>query len=267
MNNEEFLDRYGPVALVTGASSGIGKAFAGLLAQRGLALVLVARRADRLQALSAELRDTHGTGVNIIQADVGDLDDLQRILAQTAALDVGLVISNAGFSIKGEYAAMDARRMTEMLRVNCQAPLLLAHGFVPRLKARGKGGLIFTSSVEALIGCPFSTAYSATKALVKNLGEGLWGELTPLGIDVLTLCPGATDTEALAGSGVDVSRMEHVMSPVDVARLTLENIRNGPVFISSEHYRKLFEQLTAMPRREALLAMARSMQGQAGQAE
>jgi short-subunit dehydrogenase len=135
--------------------------------------------------------------------------------------------------------------------------MLLAHGFVPRLKRRGRGGILFTSSVEALIGCPYSANYSSSKALINSLGEALWGELTPDGIDVLTVCPGATATDRL--QGVDPATLKNAMSPADVARLALDNLRNGPVYVPSEHYRKLFEQLTSMPRRTALSKMAAMM--------
>jgi hypothetical protein len=174
-------------------------------------------------------------------------------------VNVGLVISNAGFGLKGQHALNDSKAMTDMLMVNCNTPMLLAHGFIPRLRKRRKGGIIFTSSVEALIGCPFSTAYSASKAFVNGLGEGLWGELTPEGIDVLTICPGATDTEAPGLQGIDVATLHNVMSPDEVARLALANMDNGPVYICSEHYKASFERLRSMPRREALMAMARSM--------
>jgi short-subunit dehydrogenase len=149
--------------------------------------------------------------------------------------------------------------MADMLMVNCNTPMQLAHGFIPRLRKRGKGGIILTSSVEALMGCPYSTAYSATKALVNSLGEGLWAELQPEGIDVLTLCPGATESEAAGLQGIDISTLTNVMPSDEVARLTLENIQNGPVFFSSEYYRANFEKLLSMPRRDALLAMARGM--------
>jgi short-subunit dehydrogenase len=145
-----------------------------------------------------------------------------------------------------------------MLMVNCHTPMLLANGFIPRLRQRGGGGILFTSSIEALLGVPFSAGYSASKGFLLRLGEALWGELTPEGIDVLTLCPGATDTEALARAGMDPARLPNVMSPAAVARLALENLSNGPSFIPSPHYQKLFEQLLAMPRRDALTAMARS---------
>jgi short-subunit dehydrogenase len=94
---------------------------------------------------------------------------------------------------------------------------------------------------------------------VNALGEGLWGELTPDGIDVLTICPGATDTEAAALQGIDPATLKNVMSPDDVVKLALDNIQNGPLIVTSEHYKKIFDQLRSMPRRDALIAMARSM--------
>ena len=195
MTENDFSERYGPVALVTGASSGIGKAFAEALAAQGFDLVIVARRVERLEALAAQLTSEHAIRVKTCRIDLADPSAAQQMLDATAALDIGLVVSNAGFGLKGEFAAGDARLMAEMLMVNCNVPMQLAHGFIPRLRRRGKGGLIFTSSVEALIGLPYSTAYSATKALVNALGEGLWAELRADGIDVLTLCPGATDSK------------------------------------------------------------------------
>jgi short-subunit dehydrogenase len=255
----DFNDRYGPVALVTGASSGIGKSFAEVLAAKGMNLVLVARRVQRLEDLAEHLKKQHGVDVKVCEIDLAEADAAQRILEATASLDIGLVVSNAGFGMKGDHAANDPKAITDMLMVNCNTPMLLAHGFVPRLRRRGKGGIIFTSSVEGLIGCPYSTAYSASKALVNSLGEGLWGELTPDGIHVLTICPGATDTEAAALQGIDPSTLRNVMSPDDVAKLALDNIENGPLLITSDHYKATFDQLLSMPRRDALTAMARSM--------
>jgi uncharacterized protein len=253
---DDFVTRYGPAAVVTGASSGIGSAFAEQLARKGLDLVLVARRTDRLAELGDRLGAAHGVNVRSLGVDLVRPDAADRILEATADLDVGLLVSNAGFGMKGDHADNDPTVMTEMLMVNCQAPLQLTRGFVPRLRARGRGGIILVSSVEGLIGCPYSAAYSATKALVKTLGEGLWGELQPEGIDVLTLCPGATESEAAARSGMDPSKMRNVMKAADVAALTLDNLREGPTFISSEHYRQQFDGLLAMPRRAALTAMA-----------
>ncbi|GAB3104152.1 SDR family NAD(P)-dependent oxidoreductase [Aestuariicella hydrocarbonica] len=259
MQRIDLKHQYGPVALVTGASSGIGQAFAELLAARGLDLVLVARRLERLTALAARLQETCGIQVTICPIDLSDTTAARKILEATATLDVGLVISNAGFGIKGEYTQVEAGVMTDMLNVNCHSPMQLTHGFIDRLRHRGKGGIILTSSVEGLMGCPYSSAYSATKGFVINLGEGLWAELRDDNIDVLTLCPGATDTEAPALQGIDPKTLQHLMSPADVARLAFENIQNGPVYIPSEHYQKTFDRLLSLPRRDALMAMAKSM--------
>ena len=259
MTPEEFKDRYGPAALVTGASSGIGQAFAEALAARGLDVVLAARRLDRLEALAGRLAQAHGVRARALQVDLARPDAAQRMLDATADLDLGLVVSNAGFGLKGEHAANDPQAMAEMLMVNCNVPMQLAHGVIPRLRRRGKGGVVFTSSIEGLMGCPYSAAYSATKALVNALGEALWAELHPEGIDILVLCPGATESEAAAKQGIDISKLRDVMPAREVAELTLDNIENGPVFFSSEPYRANFEKLLALPRRDALTTMAGAM--------
>lgn len=254
-----FRNYYGPFALVTGASSGIGWGFAEELAERGLNLVLTARRFDRLEALANRLNAQHGIDARICKADLAAPSAAAKLLEFTSNLDVGLVVSNAGFGMKGPHEGTDAAEITDMLMVNCNAPMLLARGFVPRLKTRAKGGFIFTSSVEAMLGCPFSAAYSASKALVVAFGEALWGELAGTGIDVLTLCPGATESEAAAKQGIELSKLQHVLTGRQVARLTLDNIGEGPTYFSSEYYKASFGRLLSMPRRDALKAMAQGM--------
>ncbi|MQY21467.1 SDR family NAD(P)-dependent oxidoreductase [Nocardia macrotermitis] len=258
---DDFTHRYGPVAVVTGASSGIGRSLATQLATRKLDLVLVARRLDRLQQLAEELSSEHGVEVTVHQADLADPAAAAGIVDAVAGLDVGLLVSNAGFGMKGPFELGDAQTLTDMTTVNCHTPTQLAHGLVPHLKQRGRGGILFTSSVEGLLGCPFSAGYSASKAYVNALGEALWGELTPLGVDVLTLCPGATDTEAPRLLGIDPASLHDLMSPDDVAASALEHLRQGPTHIPSEHYRRQFEQLLAIPRGQALTAMAKAVSG------
>ncbi|MFT4027675.1 MAG: SDR family NAD(P)-dependent oxidoreductase [Novosphingobium sp.] len=257
----ELRDRYGPVAVVTGASSGIGWAFAEELAKRGFDLVLVARRVDRLEDLARQLTAANGIAVAALPVDLGRADAAQIILDATTSHDVGLVVSNAGFGMKGDHADNDPAAMTEMLMVNCNVPMQLARGFAPRLRARGSGGLILVSSVEGLIGCPYSTAYSASKALVNALGEGLWAELKPDGVDVLTVCPGATESEAAGKQGIDLAKLRNVMPARDVARASLDNLAEGPTFFPSEIYKATFDQLLAMPRCDALMAMAKGIKG------
>lgn len=259
MNDKEFFDRYGPAALVTGASSGIGKAFAEALAAKGFDLIIVARRVERLRELAARLTQVHGVRVTVAQINLADPGAVRQMLDASDGLDVGLVVSNAGFGLKGEFAVSDAAAMADMLMVNCNVPMQLAHGFIPRLRRRGKGGIIFTSSIEGLMGMPYSAAYAATKALVNALGEGLWAELRDEGIDVLTLCPGATESEAAGLQGIDISTLQNVMPAAEVAAKTLENIQNGPTFFSSEYYRENIAALASMPRPDALMMIMKNM--------
>lgn len=258
-DEHNFLGKYGPYALVTGATSGIGKAYAEELASRGFNLVLVARRINLLDEMAAQLTTQHGTMVTTIEQDLSAVDSARNVLQATQALDIGLVVSNAGFSLKGAHENNDPEEITRMLMVNCHTPAQLTHGFIPRLKQRGRGGIVLTGSVEGLMGCPYSGIYSASKALVKSLGEALWAELKPHGVDVLTLCPGATDTEGLRKAGFDPSRIPHIDQPDTVAKRALAEIANGPTYVSNHHYRQLFEQLTSMSRDQALLTMAQGM--------
>jgi short-subunit dehydrogenase len=257
----EFRDRYGPIALITGASSGIGLAFAEELAERGFDLVLVARRVDRLQELTEKLETRHGTKVSICDADLSEPNAPTELHRLVAGRDIGLVISNAGFSVRGPHESLDPDELTEMLTVNCHAPLHLARLFLPALKARRKGAFVMVSSIEALMGCPMSAAYAAMKALVLHLGEGLYAEAAGSGVDILTCCPGATNTEAGVRAGVDMSQLANVQQPRDLAVLTLDNLANGPTYFPNAAYKAQFDQLLAMPKRDALLAMASAMKG------
>ena len=256
----DFTARYGPVALVTGASSGIGYAFAEELAYRGLDLVVTARRLDRLEELATRLAQESGIAVTPYQSDLADPEAPRRLAEFTTAMDIGLVISNAGFGLRrAPHEAHDAAALTELLMVNCHAPSALAHSFIPRLRARGGGGIVFTSSVEGALGGPYSAAYSSSKAMVTALGEALWGELAETGIDVLTLCPGKTVSEALVKQGFAPSMLDDAMPAREVARLALDHITDGPTYISSEYYAAMIEQMSALPRRQALLASAAAM--------
>jgi short-subunit dehydrogenase len=261
----EFQDRYGPVALVTGASSGIGRGFAEELAARGLDLVITARRRERLEELAARLQAQHGVKVDVVVADLSEAGAPQLLADATTGHDIGLVVSNAGFSVRGYHETLNPAELTEMLMVDCHAPLHLSHRFLPRLKARGAegrgSGLVMVSSIEALMGCPFSAAYAAMKALVVHLGEGLFAEAAAAesGVDVLTTCPGATDTEAGLRAGIDMSKIPNLQDPRELAVITLDNLRNGPTCFPNAAYKAQFDQMLAMPRADALRAMAQGM--------
>ena len=181
-----LLDRYGPCALITGASSGIGDAFARQLAREGFDLVLVARRKERLDALVADLRASQSGGGNIdvLALDLTRPDFIDVIASFCRGRDIGLLVSNAGAGLKGAFDETPLEKKHAILELNCRAPMVLADAFIPRFKERGRGGLIITSSIESVVGFPFSATYAATKAFATSLGEGLWGELDGSGVDV-----------------------------------------------------------------------------------
>jgi short-subunit dehydrogenase len=258
---KDFETRYGPWALVTGASSGIGEAFAHLLAEAGIHLLIVARRGDTLNALAKELSGKHGVEVEALSLDLGQPDFLDSLLEACDGKDIGLVVSNAGIAAKGAYVEMKPQELTRLLDVNCRAPLLLAQAFLPRLKQRGRGGFLITGSLEGFQAYPYSVPYAATKAFVHSLGEGLWGEMRGSGIDVLVLAPGATDTELLPLTGMDVSDMPTgVMSSREVALVGLKQLQSGPTVIAGFVNRLMMGMLGLMPRRWAILAGGKGMQ-------
>jgi uncharacterized protein len=260
----DFKQRCGPIALITGASSGIGWGFAEELAERGFDLVLTARRSNRLEELAELLERRHGTHTQLCDVDLSVPTAPDTLFQLTKGRDIGLVVSNAGFSVRGLHETLNPDELTEMLTVNCHAPLHLARLFLPGLKARGKGGFIMVSSIEALMGCPYSAAYAAMKAMVSHLAQGLFAEAVGSGVDILACCPGATNTEAGVRAGVDMSKLANVQQPRELAALTLDNLTNGPEYFPNAAYKAQFDQMLSMPKRDALHAMAAGMKAAQG---
>lgn len=254
----DFTERYGPWALVTGASSGIGEQFARVLAERGLNVVISARRADRIEALAESLRSAHGVEMLPVVADLGDAAGTAAIVDAVAGLDLGLVVSNAGFGLKGVHAEQDPVQLDAMLNVNCRAPMQFACQLIPRLVGRGRGGLIITGSIEGFIGFPWSAAYAATKAFVLSLGEAVAFELRDTGVDLEVLCPGSTDTEALVKQGFNPQEMRGLMPPRAVVEQALANLGRRAVFVPGGGNRFFARLLSNLPR-----AMAVSFAGNA----
>lgn len=190
----EFAKRYGPWAVVAGASEGIGAAFARALARRGLDVVLVARRREPLAALEREITASAAVRVRGISLDLSGDDAGAQLDQQTADLDVGLVVYNAALSPRGEFLDIPLLAQQTAIDVNVRRPLELAHRFGRRFAARGSGGIVLLSSLTAFQGSPFVATYGATKSFLLAFAEGLWFELAPRGVDVLAVCAGATRT-------------------------------------------------------------------------
>ena len=191
----DFLARFGPWAVVTGASSGIGEAFARQLAAKGIHLVLVARREDRLQRLAEELRETNGVETRIVPVDLAGENFLPVVEQATNDLEIGLLVNNAGVLSAGRFLDHDLRDELNQLNVNTRAVLTLAHHFGRRMRERRRGGVIFLASTVAFAGVPGMSAYAASKAHVLSFAEGFAAEVAGDGIAVLALCPGPTSTE------------------------------------------------------------------------
>ncbi|MCG3135201.1 MAG: hypothetical protein HMLKMBBP_02707 [Planctomycetes bacterium] len=186
---------YGGWALVTGASSGIGEEFARRLAAMGHPVALVARRADRLAALAAEIRAAHGVEAREIVADLADPDGPERVQAAMADAEVGFLVNNAGFGWSGRFVDSDPARDAEMIRLNCGAVTALTHAFLPPMLRRDRGAIVIVASLAGHQPCPWFAVYGATKAFDLMLAEALWSETRGTGVDVLALAPGSTKTE------------------------------------------------------------------------
>jgi short-subunit dehydrogenase len=184
-------------ALITGASSGIGREFARVLAAEGVNLVLVARRAERLKELAAELSDGTGVDVEIFTADLGAEADLQSVEQRLADPErpIELLVNNAGYASAGAFADLPASVSTEQVQVNVIAPIRLTRAVLPSMIARGRGGVIMMSSMAAALPLPRSSAYGASKAFLTSLSETLYMELRSSGVHVTSVAAGLTRTE------------------------------------------------------------------------
>jgi uncharacterized protein len=197
---KDFRARYGPWALVTGASEGIGESFARALAARGLHLLLVARREGPLESLAAELRAAHSVQVRTASADVARPDLLAVLDGLAGDAEVGLLVHNAAFSALGPFLDRPLDDLMKVIDVNCRAPLAMAHHFAKKMVPRGRGGIILMSSLAGGQGTPIVAAYAASKAFEIILAEGLWDELRPAGVDVLACRAGPTRTPSYEAS-------------------------------------------------------------------
>ena len=250
-----FRTRYGPWALVAGASLGMGAEYSRQLAARGLNVFLVADAPDPLEELARALAGEHGVATRSLVVDLAAIDALERIDEATRDLEVGLLVYNAAYSIVGRFADVALADKLKMLDVNCRGPLLLTHHFGLRMATRARGGVILMSSLAAFQGQAMVGTYAATKAFDLVLAESLWDELRPHGIDVLAFCPGATRTPAyLASNPRPVGPLSApVMEPRDAVAAALAALGNGPTSIPGRTNRLAALLLHRMLSRRALV--------------
>jgi uncharacterized protein len=203
---------YGPWALVTGASSGIGEEFARQVAASGINLVLLARREDRLKEVAAGLQARYHVRARALPVDLSRDGILGAVAAATEDLDIGLAVANAGAGNSGPFISLPLERLREIVQLNVIAHLEPAHHFGRRLAGRGRGGLVLVSAAAAAGGLPYMANDSATKAYPLNLGEALHVELSQAGVNVTVLAPLIVDTGVDARMGIHAAPMPAAIS-------------------------------------------------------
>ena len=252
-----FHERYGPWALVAGASAGLGESFARLLAARGFHLVLLARRETALAELAEDLRRGHGVEVRTEPVDLARADLVETVERATAGAEVGLLVYNAAHSAIGPFVERPLAEHLRVLDVNCRGPLALAHALGGAMARRGRGGIVLMTSLAASQGNPMLASYAASKAFDLVLAEGLWAELRGRGVDVLACRAGATRTPGYAASRP--RRSVPLMEPGDVARQALEALGRGPSTVVGALNRvAAFAFGRLLPRRASIRIMGRA---------
>lgn len=257
----DFSERYGPWALITGASAGLGATFARALAARGLHLALVARRRERLEELGSELRKQHGVQVLPVALDLTAADALPRLQEALGQRPVGLLVNNAGYGAGGGFLAWERAWQTGMVRLNCEVPVLLAHAFLPEMVARGRGGLIFLASTAAYMATPYFAVYGASKAFDLHLGEALRVELRGSGVDVITLSPGPTTSEFHQIAWGKKTSAGPVMEPGPVVELALRRLGRRDAVVPGLANRIMVWGARLAPRAWSTRVAARLLQG------
>lgn len=270
-----FTAKYGPWALVAGASEGVGAAFAEELARRGIDIVLVARRQAALDEVAAGIRQRTGRQTRTCAVDLAVPEAATAVAAATEDLDIGFLVYCAGADPRFEpFLAQPVRAAEAMVWRNCMVPVQLCHHFASAMVRRGGGGIVLFGSGAGLVGGPNMVAYGATKAFDLVFAEALWSELHDKGVDVLGLILGKTDTPALR-------RLEHSRGQIDsedrrppdavtvdeVIREAFDNLANGPTCLVGDQMRAAASMLGSLTRNEAARLMAQAIAAAMGGTE
>jgi len=224
----------GKWALITGASAGIGVAFAKELAFGGTNLVLTARRKDRLEELARSLAANYKINTQVIAADLADSNAPEKIFAFTKekGIEIDLLINNAGFGQYGEFPSVEKQRLLAMVQVNCSAVVHLTRLYLPEMIARRRGDVLILASTASFQAVPYISTYAATKAFDLLFAEGLAEEMKPYGIRVCALCPGSTESEFHAVSGQE-KFIRNAETAEKVAHTGLKALAAGKSYVIS----------------------------------
>lgn len=237
--SETFESKYGPWALVTGAAQGLGAEFSRQIASLGLDVVLVDVLAEEVARVAEEIQQTSARETRTVVADLTHPEFIDVLREGTEGIEVGLLVSNAGFGPVGLFFEQSLEDKLRMVDVNVRAPLILVQEFGAKMVARKRGGIILLSSASALHGVAYAANYAATKAYNLILAESLWDELRQHGVDVLGFMPGATRTPGFLVSQprLERSRLATVMEPEPTVAEALKALGTTPSRIAGRRNR------------------------------
>jgi short-subunit dehydrogenase len=251
---EKFRVKYGPYALVCGASEGLGAAYAEALAKRGLHLVLIARREKALETLARELREKYPVEILCLPADLGDYEGTKDLIG-ALEVPIGLLVYNAAYCPVGLFEEVTEEQLARVIAVNVRGPLLLAKLFSKSMIKNRGGGIVLMSSLAGTQGSPKLAAYAASKAFNAILAEGLWKELKPRGIDVIASCAGAILTPGYRRA--QQAKAPGTLEAAAVAEETLNRLGKGPVVVpGGVNKAARFLMARILPRKSAIALMA-----------
>jgi short-subunit dehydrogenase len=222
------------LAMVTGASSGIGEAFAERLAGDGWDLVLVARRRERLEAIAARVTDAHGVSARVVEADLSDPAQLATLCAEAASLPLALLVNNAALAHYMPFATLPPESAQELVQLNVLAPVLLTRSVLDGMVERGEGAVINVASLLAFSGSwekdylPKRAVYAATKSFLTTFTQIIAAELRDTGVRAQVVCPGLVRSEFHTRQGVDMSAVPR-MEPESVVQASLSDLARGVV--------------------------------------
>jgi len=250
--------------LITGASSGIGEAFARALAARGNNLLLVARSEDKLMRLCSELGRISSIHCQQIALDLSRQESPARLFDETKArgLEIDLLINNAGFGSMGEFATLDLAHELNMIDLNMRSLVELTHRFLQPMRERKSGAIINVASTAGFQAVPYMATYAATKAFVLSFSEALWEENRPYGVEVLALCPGVTETGFFAASHIQKPPARTSETPEQVVETALRGLkRRRSSIISGAPNKVMVATERLIPRSFVLRAIGSVMRG------
>ena len=257
----KFFDRYGPWAVVLGASEGLGEAYAHGAARRELNVVVAARRAELCQRVARDIAAQHGVATHAVAVDLAAPNFLAELRAVTDPLEVGLVVYNAAAEYTGPFKSQGVESLQRIIAVNCLGPAVVCEHFGRRMLERKRGGLVLMASAAGLAGPAYNAAYGASKAFDMVLGEALWAEWRDEGVDVLSVIGPAIDTPNFRAAAPQDGSMPPAIAPTIVVEEAFETLGVTPSFVPGAEVRDRLAMLGALPRQQQVEVMSAAHAG------